>query len=174
MVLPAVSVQPSYRPKKGETVLVLTVKNRGEVVILLETAKAPKTTSHIIKLAEKDFYKSQRFHRVEKTPRPYLVQIGDPKTKTISDMSDPKVGEGGSGAQIAYEDSGLKNVKGAVGLAALRGQRRKGDSQFYILLGDQRFLDGNYTVFGNVVSGMNVVQKIQLGDQVTSAAIKRG
>ncbi len=86
---------------------------------------------------------------------------------------DPSIGSKGSGARIPYEDSGHSNEKYAVGLAALLSKDRdSGDSQFYIVLGDgNRFLDGNYTVFGAVISGKDVVDRLEKGDRITSVTI---
>lgn len=165
--------QSSYSPKKGETVMVVDVAGRGKIDILLRTDVAPKTTAHIIKLAEGGFYNGQKFFRVVKDPRPFLIQVGDPGSRTKK-MDDPTLGSGGSGAKIPYEDTGLSNNKGMVGLATPKDKRDEGDSQFYILLDNSRFLDGSYTVFGQVMSDMNTVQAVELGDQVTSVTIKRG
>ncbi len=75
---------------------------------------------------------------------------------------------------MPFEESGLVNDAGAVGLSTMPGDRDSGDSQFYILLGAARFLDGQYTVFGQVERGMDVVQAIQLGDRIGSVRITRG
>ena len=162
-----------YRPKAGETVVRLTLQSNAQIDILLHTKEAPKATSQIISLVQKGFYNDQRFFRVVKEPRPFLVQFGDPGSKT-KDMSDRSLGEGGSGTSVPFEDSGFPNVTGAVGLATRKGDKDSGDSQFYILLSDSRFLNGSATVFGRVVGGMDAVQKISLGDKVTSATIVRG
>lgn len=160
-------------PKQQRTTMVVDVASRGKIEILLRTDLAPNTTAHIIKLAESGFYNGQKFFRVVKEPRPFLIQMGDPGSRTKK-MDDPSLGSGGSGAKIAYEDTGLQNKKGFVGLATPKDKKNEGDSQFYILLDDNRFLDGSYTVFGQVVGGMDAVGKVELGDQVTSVTIKRG
>jgi cyclophilin family peptidyl-prolyl cis-trans isomerase len=160
----------AYRPKAGETVLKIEVEGRGDVVIRLFTDKAPKTTSQIQRLVRSGFYNGQRFHRVEKQPRPYLVQIGDPVSKTNLDSS----GNGGSGATVPFEDSGMPHGEGAVGLARSLDNPNSGDSQFYMLLSPARFLDGRYTVFGQVVSGMSVLRSIERGDRVLSMSILTG
>lgn len=162
-----------YQPKPGETVLVLQIEGQGEVAIRLETQKAPKTTAKIIGLAQSGFYNGQKFFKVVNQPKPFIVQFGDPGSKT-KDMSDASLGTGGSGQKVAYEDTGLSNVEGSVGFSTPQGDRNGGDSQFYINMNNNRFLDGNYTVFGMVVKGLDVVKRIKLGDQVTSASIKRG
>jgi cyclophilin family peptidyl-prolyl cis-trans isomerase len=165
MLVALAPCQP-LRPPKGQTWLTVEIENRGTIAIQLHTKEAPKTTAHIRGLAERRFYDDQRVHRVEKSPRPYIVQLGDPLSK--SSLDDARVGSGGSGARIPFEDTGFPNVAGAVGLAALPEQKDTGDSQFYILLADARLLDGKYTVFGQVVRGMDVLQKVERGDRVLS------
>lgn len=164
------AIAQSYSPKQGETVLRLVFEGRGNVYIKLHTKEAPKTTSQIISLVGSGFYDGQRVFRAEKSPRPFMIQMGDPLTKTKS-VDDPAVGSGGSGNKVAYEESGYPNDENAVGLAAIPGDKNSGDSQFYILLGRARFLDGNYTVFGQVVAGMDVVRKVERGDRISSATI---
>ena len=162
-----------YKPKPGETVMRLILDGGGTIDVLLATKEAPKTTAKIIALVERGFYNSQRFHKVEKEPRPFLIQIGDPGSKS-KPMDDKTLGTGGSGQRIAFEDSGLPNVIGAVGLATQVNDRDSGDSQFYVLLANSRFLNGTATVFGRVVFGMDAVNKVALGDKVTSVVIVRG
>lgn len=160
----------SYSPKPGETVMRLAIEGRGNVFIVLHTKQAPKTTSRIIALVNQGFYNDQRIFRAEKSPRPFMIQMGDPNTKSKG-VDDPSVGSGGSGVKIAYEDSGFTSDEGAVGLATIPGDKNSGDSQFFILLGRARFLDGNYTIFGQVVAGMEIVKKLERGDKIVSAAI---
>lgn len=148
----------------------LEIEGKGTVTIRLYPDKAPKAVAHIVQLAKRGFYDGLRFHRVEKTPRPYLVQVGDPQSKSGS-LDSQSMGTKGAGSKVPYEDSGLTNVVGAVGLARLGQDRDSGDSQFYILLGRQPFLDGNYTVFGQVSDGMDVVKRIEKGDRITKATI---
>ena len=160
----------TYRPQKGETDMRLDISGKGTVVIKLFTQEAPRTTAQIIRLVREGFYTGQRFHRVEKNPKPYLVEVGDPASKTES-LDDPKMGLGGSGSLVPYEDSGHQNIAGAVGLARTVGDQDSGDSLFYMLLDTAKFLDGHYTVFGQVVSGMDVVQRIEKGDKIASVTI---
>ena len=162
-----------YNTRPGETVMRLTIEGRGDVYVKLHTKEAPKATAQVMGLAKNGFYNGLRFHRAERTPKPFLLQTGDPNSKAGS-LDDPKIGTGGSGKKVPYEDSGFPNELGAVGLAAPAGQKDGGDSQFYIVIGPARFLDGNYTVFGKVVSGMDVVEKISRGDRVSSVSIIGG
>jgi cyclophilin family peptidyl-prolyl cis-trans isomerase len=159
----------TYRPKPGETILKIQVEGRGDIFVRLHTKEAPKTTAHILKLVRSGFYDGQRFHRVERTPKPYLAQLGDPGSKT-GDLS----GKGGSGAHIEYEETGFSHDAGAVGLAHDVNDRNSGDSQFYMLLDRASFLNNNYTVFGRVVEGMDVLQKVQRGDRVMSISVVSG
>jgi cyclophilin family peptidyl-prolyl cis-trans isomerase len=163
-----------YKPAKGETVVKLAVEGRGNVFIKLFTKEAPKTTKHIVELVKKGFYDRQRFFRVVTSPRPYIVQMGDPATKD-KDLDDPSVGQGTSGTKIPYEDTKFHNDPGTVGLAHPDQERDAGDCQFYVNLAQNRFLDGSYTVFGQVIdSSMPVVNKIQRGDRVTKATVLVG
>lgn len=148
----------------------LEIEGKGTVVIRLYPDKAPKAVAYIAKLAKDGFYDGLRFHRADRTPRPYLVQVGDPQSRTGS-LDATGMGTKGTGKKIPYEDSGLPNTVGAVGLARLGQDRDSGDSQFYMLLGAQRFLDGNYTVFGQVVDGMDVLKRIDKGDRITKATV---
>ncbi len=147
----------------------IAVEGRGDILVVMHTKQAPKTTAHILDLVKTGFYDGQRFHKVERSPKPYLAEVGDPESRTSVDS--PNIGSGGSGAHIAYEDSGFLNEEGAVGLAHIQSDRDSGDSQFYMLLAPARFLDGDYTVFGKVVSGMDVLQKITKGDRIVSISI---
>lgn len=162
-----------YRPQGGETDLKLEIEGRGNIYIKLYTKLAPKTTSHIIKLANQGFYNGQRFHRVERRPKPYLVWFGDPLTKTL-DLDDPQIGSGGSGTRIPFEDTNLSHEEGAVGLARALSDRDSGDSQFYLVLEPAKFLDGNYTVFGKVVSGLDIMHRLEKGDLVVSVTVVKG
>lgn len=159
---------------QGETVIRIDVENRGSIHIKLHRKEAPKTTAHILGLVRSGFYDGQRFFRVLKSPRPYLVQTGDPLSRDLSKLDDPKMGTGGSGAKVPFEDSGFPNEEGAVGLSTPPKERDNGDSQFYMLLGSARFLDGNYTVFGKVIAGMDVLKKIERGDKITSVRVQTG
>ena len=166
----ALSVAQQYTPKANETVLKIEIEGRGNIYVLLHTHEAPKTTGHILALAKAGFYNGQRFHKVERIPKPFLVQIGDPTSKA-GDIE--AAGSNGTGARIPYEDTGFKNVVGAVGLVRNTEDKNSGDCQFYMLLDKSSFLDGNYTVFGQVVVGLDVLKKIQKGDRAVAVTILR-
>lgn len=156
---------------QGESTLKVAVEGRGNFVIKLYGKEAPKACAQIAKLAKSGFYNGQRFFRVTRTPRPYIAQVGDPASRNSVDA--PGIGSGTTGTRIPYEDSGHTNEKYAVGLATLlSNDRDSGDCQFYIVLGDgNKFLDGSYTVFGKVVSGTDVVDRLEKGDRITSVTV---
>jgi peptidyl-prolyl cis-trans isomerase B (cyclophilin B) len=153
-------------PGAGPVVVVETEKGTFE----FETYpnEAPKTVAHIIGLINKRFYNAQRFHRV--IPG-FVVQWGEPLTR---DMTKEKLwGGGGSGKPVgAGEYSKLRtHVRGAVGLAH-PGNAAEGDSQIYVTTSNQPSLNGKFTVFGKVISGMEVVDKIRQPDRIVRVTVR--
>jgi len=131
---------------KGDIMQIETTM--GTIKIKLFPDKAPKTVDHIKALVNKGFYNGIIFHRVIDG---FMIQGGDP-TGT---------GTSGSGQTIPDEfNNGLKHDKEGVVAMANTGRPNSQDSQFYITLAAQPHLDGKYTIFGEVVSGMDVVKKI--------------
>jgi len=150
-------------------------------VIVVETAKgafefemypkeAPRTVAHILALVKRNFYNGQRMHRV--VPG-FVMQFGDPNSRDMTKRSS--WGRGGSGKPIGVgEITPTRNHKvGAVAMAHA-GDPAAADSQMYVALSVERTrsLDGRFTVFGQVVRGMDVVQKIQQDDVITRAYVK--
>ncbi len=127
--------------------------NMGTFEITLEDKAAPKTVANFIKLSKDGFYNNLTFHRIVQMTGFHLIQGGDPKGD----------GSGGPGYTVPAE-IGLKHTKGAIATARTGDQvnpeKASSGSQFYITLEDIPQLDGNYTVFGYVTSGMDVVEKI--------------
>jgi len=148
-------------------------------VVVLETSKgtiefetypneAPKTVAHILGLIKRNFYNGLRVHRV--APR-FVIQFGDPYTR---DMTKKELwGTGASGKSIGVAEFNNKRPHkvGAVAMAH-KGIAKDADSQIYITLRPTPELDGKYTVFGQVIAGMDVVQKIQVGDVIKKASVK--
>ena len=125
---------------RAELRLRLDVAGKGPIVIALDEDAAPKTVAQIVRLAKSGFYDDMPFFRVERTPRPYLAWFGDPVARKSPDS--PTLGEGGSGQKVPFERTGLKHVKGAVGMARPLDDENGADSVFYVVLDTATFLDG--------------------------------
>jgi len=137
--------------------------DRGVIVIEFYPAVAPKTVANFETLAKKGFYNGLTFHRV--VPG-FVVQGGDPKGD----------GSGGPGYDVPAEISPAeKHLRGSVATArlgdAVNPDRKSSGSQFYICLAPQPGLDGQYTVFGGVIEGMDVVDKVQVGDHMKKVTL---
>lgn len=129
--------------------------NNGDIAIEFFRELAPKTVANFVKLAEAGFYDRVKFHRVIKG---FMIQSGDPLSKDDSKMA--LWGTGGPGYSFADElGPGNKNALGTIAMAN-SGPNTNG-SQFFINVAANNFLDGKHTVFGKVVSGMDVVRKIE-------------
>lgn len=128
---------------------------KGDIGIELMEADAPKTVANFVKLAQSGFYDGTKFHRVIKD---FMIQGGDPQTKDDALMA--RWGTGGPGYQ--FEDEIHANNRNDVGTISMAnaGPNTNG-SQFFINVADNNFLDTKHTVFGRVVSGMDVVQAIE-------------
>ncbi len=185
------AAQTGVDTQKHEYAVMKTLK--GEIKLELFPANAPKTVANFEKLAQEGFYNGTAFHRV--VPG-FVIQGGDPNTKEGGDVS--KIGTGGPG--YTFEDEinpkslglsdeqisvlekqgykyrtdlvSLPNTVGALAMAN-SGPNTNG-SQFFITTDeDQPHLNGKHTVFGKVVSGMDVVKKIQERDGITSITIEK-
>ncbi|MDE2180949.1 MAG: peptidylprolyl isomerase [candidate division NC10 bacterium] len=129
----------------------------GKIVVELYENDAPGTVANFVKLAKQGFYNGLNFHRV--VPG-FVVQGGDPKGD----------GTGGPGYTIKDEVNSRKHLTGTVAMAKTAAPNSAG-SQFYITLAPQPRLDSGYTVFGQVVEGMDIVMKIKQGDIMKKVTI---
>ncbi|MDK2821143.1 MAG: peptidyl-prolyl cis-trans isomerase [Clostridia bacterium] len=146
------NLQANEQIEKPNKNLVIIDTNKGTFEIELYPKLMPKTVANFEKLVDSGFYNNLTFHRVED----WVVQGGDPLGN----------GTGGPGWTIELEvNPKLKNVRGAVGMARSLDPNSAG-SQFYILKKDAPGLDGQYAVFGKVVKGMEIVDRIQPGDKM--------
>ncbi|HXU08526.1 MAG TPA: peptidylprolyl isomerase, partial [Blastocatellia bacterium] len=119
--------------------------------------RAPKHSSQFIKLARAAYYDGSAFHRVIQRG---IIQGGDP---LLRDSKTPRERWGSGGLnQIADEFSDIKHVRGTVSTVRLPGQANSGGVQFFICASAQPQLDGQYSAFGQVTEGMDVVEKISL------------
>lgn len=125
----------------------------GDIVIKFRPDVAPEHVKNFITLAKKGFYDGTIFHRV--IPG-FMIQGGDPNTKG----QDTRIyGTGGPGHTLRAEFSNVSHTRGIVSMARSQDPHSAG-SQFFIVVAASRFLDKQYTVFGEVVSGMEAVDKI--------------
>ena len=125
---------------------------KGRVVIAMRPDLAPKPVKRIKELVRQGFYDGLVFHRVIGG---FMAQGGDPDGN----------GTGGSGQNIPAEFSSEQHVRGTVSMARA-ADPDSGDSQFFICFADASFLDGQYTVWGEVVDGMDNVDQIKRGEPV--------
>lgn len=185
---------------EGNATVVMTVKG-APITIEVDGTNAPITAGNFVDLVQRGVYDGLVFHRVVRSPQPFVVQGGDPQSKDpkfpeqrlgTGGFIDPKTGseryipleiKPEKAASPIYsktlESAGvssapqLKHTRGAVAMARSQ-QPDSASSQFYIALADLAFLDGNYAVFGSVTQGMDVVDRIQQGDRIESAKVTQG
>ena len=136
---------------------VIALERGGEIRLEFFPADAPKTVDNFVTLARKGFYNGLTFHRV--VPG-FVVQGGDPKGN----------GTGSPGYTIPAEFNQQKHVRGSLAMARSQDPDSAG-CQFYITYGAQPHRDGNYTVFGRVVAGMEHDDGIRQGDRMTTVTI---
>lgn len=168
-VSPGPSVSPSPSGSPAPVDLTIDTNGLSKATAVFETNKgtfkfkfypkdAPNTVNRIVELVQKGFYNGIIFHRVEPG---FVVQTGDP-TGT---------GQGGSGTKLNAEFNDRHHAEGTVAMART-SDPNSADSQFYITFGPQPRLDHQYTVFGQVIDGMDSVRKLQVGDKITAAHIE--
>ena len=154
-------------PGAGPIIVVETEKGTFE----FETYpnEAPKTVAHIVDLVNKKFYNGQRVHRV--VPG-FVIQMGDPQTRDMTKQA--AWGNGGSGTVIGAAEITKTRTHSTKGMVAMAhaGYAAKADSQFYVTLAPQTRLDTDYAVFGKVISGIEVVEKIQAPDRIIRVTVR--
>jgi cyclophilin family peptidyl-prolyl cis-trans isomerase len=154
-------------PGAGSVIVVETEKGTFE----FETYpnEAPKTVAHIIGLINKRFYNGQRVHRVVQG---FVMQFGDQQTR---DMTKEKMWGRIEGPAVgAAEFSKVRtHVRGAVALAH-NGDAAKADTQMYVTLADTPRLNMKFAVFGKVISGMDVVDKLRYADRIVRVTVREG
>lgn len=184
---------------EGKATVIVTV-NGQPITIDIDGEKAPITAGNFVDLAQKGVYDGTLFHRVVKSPQPFVAQGGDPQGKDPS-IPVERLGTGSyvdeSGEQRyipleilpqgadepiysqPFAASGittppvLQHVRGAVAMARSEFPD-SASAQFYITLDNVNFLDGDYAVFGMVTEGMDVVDGIEKGDVIDSVTVIEG
>ncbi|OFV91894.1 MAG: hypothetical protein A3G76_09125 [Acidobacteria bacterium RIFCSPLOWO2_12_FULL_65_11] len=134
--------------------------DRGTIQIELAMIEAPLTVENFVTLARSGFFNGRTFHRVVPD---FVIQSGDPRGD----------GEGGPGYTIRDEMNERLYLRGAVGMA-LDPWPDTGGSQFFVVHSPQPHLDAKYTLFGRVVSGMEIVDRIEQGDLIRRVRVWDG
>lgn len=151
------SVPPTTAPQSIEalpkTAIIKTSK--GDIELSLYPTDAPNTVANFAQKAKSGFYNNLIFHRVED----WVIQGGDP------------LGNGTGGGSIPVEFNNQPFVIGSLGIASRGDGVTQNDAQFFITKSDSPFLNGKYTNFGIVTKGMDVVEKIAIGDKILEIKI---
>jgi peptidyl-prolyl cis-trans isomerase B (cyclophilin B) len=162
---------PQRSPGAGPVIVFETVKGTFEVETYPN--EAPKSVEHILTLVKRNFYNGLRVHR--QIPG-FVVQFGDPQTRDMTKIDS--WGTRGSGKEIGVAEISAKRPHklGAVALAYL-GDPKTADSQMYICINTDepnryKALDGKYTVFAQVISGLDVVQKLREKDVIRRVTVR--
>ena len=160
-------IEAQKSPGAGPIVVLETEK--GVVEFETYPEEAPKTVARVLELVKKGFYNGHRFHRAEPN---FLIQVGDPQSRNVA--MQEWWGRGGSGKPIGVAEITKKrrHVRGAVAMAYPGNDPRGADCQFYIVLKARPELDAKYTVFGKVISGLDVIDRIRRSDILRKASVR--
>jgi cyclophilin family peptidyl-prolyl cis-trans isomerase len=154
--------KPEITIDTGKTYRAIIQTDKGDIVLSLDAQASPEHVNNFVFLSKDGFYDGLTFHRVEPG---FVIQGGDPLG----------AGNGGPGYTVPGEFD-LTHGEGALAMARLPDQvnpnRESSGSQFYITLAPTPFLDGQYSVFGQVEEGMDVVQSIAIGDKINRIVIE--
>lgn len=155
---PIISAEKLVIDDSGLSIIRALIKTvRGNVEIKFYPQQAPNTVTRVLELIQRGFYDGLTFHRV--LPG-ILVQTGDPSDR----------GFGGSGVQLRAEKNNILHRAGMVAMAR-KSTTDSADSQFYITLKPLPELDGKYTVFAKVFSGLKVLKQLIKGDKIISISL---
>lgn len=146
------SVTPATAPQAKGAVI---TTSKGDIEVAFYLQDAPKTVENFLSKAQSGFYKNLTFHRVED----WVVQGGDP------------LGNGTGGGNMPVEFNNKPFVVGSLGVASRGDGKVQNDAQFFITKKDSSHLNGQYTNFGMVTKGMDVVEKIAIGDKILGIQI---
>jgi len=167
---PAAPAAPAQKsPGAGPVFVVETVTGTFEVETYPN--EAPKTVDHILGLIKRNFYNGQRVLRIVPNQ---LLQFGDPQTRDMTKQAWWGRGfDAGSGHSIGVAEFSKKRLHkvGSVSMAH-PGDAREADSQMFISLSAQPKWNGQYTVFGQVISGMDVVRKLGVTDRIVRVTLR--
>ena len=168
---------PEYVPNGNEIAVITTSK--GVIRVQLAGNDAPIHVGNFVELAQKGFYDNLKFHRYVED---FVIQGGCPNTRPLDSAQvaeaagNPFAGLGTGGPGYTIKDEFTTNPNnshedGALAMARSQHPDSAG-SQFYFCLGAQHFLDPNYTVFGQTIEGMDVIEQLRVGDVIESIVIE--
>ena len=149
----------------GEGPVIVVETSKGTFLFETYPNEAPKTVAHIVELVKRGFYDGQRFHRAAPG---FVIQWGDPQSRDLSKEAVWGRGRGAaSGTPIGAAEISKKrtHTRGAVAVSH-PGNPALADSQIYVTLADRQDLNGRYTVFGRVISGADVPERLQKADVI--------
>ena len=149
------SITPAISDAITNTAEAVIMTDKGVIQLKLDSKNAPKTVANFVSKAKLGFYNGLTFHRVED----WVIQGGDPK------------GDGTGGSAMPTELNNEAFVIGSVGVARGGDIKISNDAQFFITKKDSPHLNGQYTNFGMVTKGMDVAEKIAVGDKIVSIQI---
>ncbi len=154
---------------QGADPIVVMQTTRGQIAIRVYRSMAPRTAWNFLDLVSRGFYNGLIFHRIEN----WCIQGGDPLGNGTGDFIDPQTG------RARYVDLEVSprlhhNAAGVVAMARPGNNINGNSCQFYILKAPMPGLDNQYSIFGGVVDGLNVVRSIGRGDRIISAQIVEG
>jgi peptidyl-prolyl cis-trans isomerase B (cyclophilin B) len=151
------TASPTITPTASISATKAVIKtSKGDITVELYAKDAPKTVANFAKKSSSGFYDGLTFHRVED----WVIQGGDPK------------GDGTGGGQMPTELNDHEFVTGSLGVARGSDINVSNDSQFFITKEDASWLNGQYTNFGQVTDGMDVVNKIEIGDKILGITVQ--
>ncbi len=151
-----VESREELEPYKTASATAVITTDKGIISMVLYGEDAPYTVANFIKKSKDGFYNGLKFHRVED----WVVQGGDP------------LGNGTGGGNMPVEFNDKPFVIGSLGIASRGDGRVQNDTQFFVTKKDSSFLNGQYTNFGMVTEGMDVIEKLEIGDSITSISIQ--
>lgn len=159
-IISEIPVSSDSSVKKTDESLISIKTKDGEIIAKLYKKDAPNTVANFIKKVDSSFYDGLIFHRFDPG---FVIQGGDP------------LGNGTGGGDIKSEINNIPFVRGSIGLARGGNIEISNDSQFYICLSTQTCsqLTGQYVNFGEVISGLDVVDKVRKGDEIISITSKK-
>ena len=158
---------PGRTPGAGPVAVVET--SRGTFEFETYPDDAPRTVAHVLALIERRFYDGLRVHRVEAG---FVIQLGDPLTRDEGRRASWGTGGSGTPVGLAEFSRRRRHTLGAVAMAH-PGNPAQADAQFYVTLAPVPRLDGKYTVFGQVIAGLDVLPQIRVGDVVERVWVRR-